>query len=109
VPDVDAGEYFDDQPHGFRRSYEEPETILCTFPRGKPGALDKNVNQFRIARYKGHPYVDARALFRDDTGEQHATKRGITIRMSELPEAIAALQRALLILTGAADPAPVVG
>jgi hypothetical protein len=49
--------------------------------------------RIELSTYRGHSFVNLRSWFRGNDGEWHATKRGVTVRLRELPELIAALQR----------------
>jgi hypothetical protein len=44
--------------------------------------------------YNGYPYIDLRVWFQSEGGEWRPTKVGVTVKMRELDEVIAALTKA---------------
>jgi hypothetical protein len=73
---------------------------LAVFPRGRRGEEDSEQLKIQVREYEGKKYLDLRIFFRGREGDMLATKKGLTLRVKELDQAIAALQRARSILNG---------
>lgn len=66
----------------------QDEYVVIEFKRG-----ESDVVRLTRRRYEGKPFCDWRTFFRGQDGEMHPTKKGCSIRDSELPELIEALQK----------------
>jgi hypothetical protein len=63
---------------------------------------DREMLKVQIQTFRGQEYVDVRAWIKDEaSGEYRATPKGLTIHVELLPELIAALEKAALVLDGA--------
>jgi hypothetical protein len=65
------------------------ETLLALVPRGR-GELFR----LTLATYDGHLYISARVFRQSSLGDWFPTKKGMSIRLSELDQVIAALESA---------------
>lgn len=66
---------------------------LATFPRGRDGAEELRIglDEFADERGNAHKYLSLRIWFKAEDGKFYPTKKGVTVRMSELEEVTAAL------------------
>lgn len=64
------------------------DELLCKLPRSRQGEPPAEL-RVMLRQFKGHSYVDARIW-----SEGYPSQRGITIKVRELREVIAALERA---------------
>ena len=62
---------------------------LATFPRDR-GATELRIN---LDRFEGHEYLSLRIWSRDRDGSFWPTKRGVSVRIHELADLVAALRR----------------
>ena len=47
------------------------------------------------SEFRGHNLIAVRVYFRDDSGEMHPTKKGVSVKLDRLPELVDALTLAL--------------
>lgn len=66
------------------------EAELMAVRRGRNELL-----RLTFAIYAGNPYVSARVFSRNDAGRWYPTAKGVSLRISELPTVVAALQQAV--------------
>lgn len=59
---------------------------LVTFPR-----TDTEELRVELASLDGHPFINLRIWFRTPAGQWLPTKKGVTVRLRELPELLRAL------------------
>jgi len=87
----------------------------ATPPRGVPEDRGQRLATFERAdgelrwsfdHYEGKPFVAARIWTRGTDGNFYPSKRGISVRVKELGDVIAALERAWRIASGEPDAAP---
>lgn len=66
----------------------EREHVVLDLPRGETDML-------RVTRreYEGRPFTDVRVFFRGDDGQLRPTKKGCSVRDSEIRDVIAALNK----------------
>jgi hypothetical protein len=63
---------------------------------------DREMLKVQIQTFRGQEYIDIRAWIKDEkSGEYKATPKGLTLHIELLPELIAALEKAALVLNGA--------
>lgn len=67
------------------------EELLYEAPRDREG---RNVLRVTRAKANGYPFIGIREWYRADDGELRPGKKGITIRMRELPAVLDALTKA---------------
>jgi hypothetical protein len=61
---------------------------LATFPRGTDGSEELRIE---LAEFKGKEFVNVRIWFRGEDGKFYPTKRGVSLKLRELPEIVSAL------------------
>ena len=63
---------------------------------------DQEMLKVQLQTFRGQEYVDVRAWIHDEkSGEWKPTPKGLTVHVELLPELIAALEKAALVLDGA--------
>jgi hypothetical protein len=65
--------------------------------------IEKNPTQkirVSVEIYKEHRYIDVRVFFRDEDGEWHPTKAGVTLNDETIGPVVDALKKASRLLEG---------
>jgi hypothetical protein len=68
----------------------EPEVVFQLWK----GRLRNECIRLTMSRYQGRPIVDLRVFFTTKTGHMQASKKGIAVAITKLPELRKALERA---------------
>lgn len=82
------------EPGSYRPPVEEGQR-LATFPRGDGEEL-----RVEPAEFRGAPFVSMRTWFRGSLGTWHPTRKGVSLRLRELPELVRVLGDAGVQLAG---------
>lgn len=84
------------EPGSYRPPAEDPAAHrLATFSRGDGEEL-----RVELAEYEGRPFVSLRLWFRGSLGAWHPTRKGVSLRLVELPKVVEALGDAEVQLAG---------
>ena len=75
--------------------------IVLELPRGESEVL-----RITRRRYEGRPFTDLRIFFRGQDGGWHPTRKGCSVRDSEIADVAAALQKIASKVIASAPPAP---
>jgi hypothetical protein len=67
----------------------DDERVLTTLSKG-----DTHEIRVTIKAFRGAQYLDIRQHWRDDGGEWHPTKKGVSLNVEYVPDLLEALQRA---------------
>jgi hypothetical protein len=83
------------EPERPRESPVEQGKCIAAMKRlaGNPGQTDKQL-RVTICEFNGHPYIGLRVWFQRDDNQWFPSKQGCTIRVGEIDDMIAALQKA---------------
>lgn len=77
------------------REYVDGE-LLAEVPRG-----ERDVYRLRLCEFKGHRYLDLRSWFPDRATGELRPGKGVTLKLTALPQIIEALQKAAqMVKTG---------
>lgn len=90
-----------------RKPPVETGTRLATFEREREGGEVR----WTFDRYEGRPFVSGRIWTRGHDGNFYPSQKGVTVRLKELGDVIAGLERALRLASGereepGVDPIP---
>ncbi len=74
---------------------QDDGVLVLQLPRGPREDAEREQLQLRVRTYNGRPFVDARIRYRGESGDYLPTRKGVTIRIHEVQEVRAALDKAL--------------